>query len=84
MAIASLVWSIVTLGLFSGIIRLSYRIEARSKPKPTLPVFTNFLATALNIGVARDAGTQRMRRRMLALWAAIALAFIGFALWLAH
>lgn len=75
----AIVWAALTLALFIAVIRLSYRIEARSKPRPPFPFFTNFVATALNIGVARDSQTQALRRRMLILWAAIVLGFIALA-----
>lgn len=76
----STIWAVVTLALFVAVIRLSYRIEARSKPARRIPVFTNFIATALNAGVARDAQTQAIRRRMLILWSVIVLGFIVFAI----
>lgn len=76
----SAAWAAVTLALLIGVIRLSYRIEARSRPRPAVPVYTNFIATALNIGVARDRQTQALRRRMLGLWLVIALGFAAFAI----
>lgn len=61
---------LVALVLFILAVRLSYRIEARS---PTLqnrsgvPRNAMLFHTIGNVGVARDAPTQAMRRRMLML-----------------
>jgi len=76
----SSIWALVTLGLFIVVIRLSYRIEARSKPPRRIPAFTNFIATALNLGVARDGQTQALRRRMLFFLGVIALGFVALAI----
>jgi len=64
-------------------IPLSYRIEARSKPRRKvlgLPGYTNIWAVALNIGVARDPETQTLRRRMLIRMAGVAAMMAGLVI----
>jgi hypothetical protein len=61
------VWAIVMLAVFIQAIRLSYRIEARSPDlvnRSGLPQNAMIFHTVTNSGVARDAETQAMRRRM--------------------
>jgi hypothetical protein len=63
-------------------IPLSYRIEARSNPQrygKRRFGYTNIWAVALNIGVASDAETQAMRRKLLVRLGIVALMFAGLA-----
>lgn len=73
-------WALAMLALFIAAIRLSYRIEARSEGLRNalgVPRKAFMVHTALNWRVARDAETQRMRRRMLLF---LALNLAGFVL----
>ncbi|MGD9914280.1 MAG: hypothetical protein AB7S80_09370 [Rhizobiaceae bacterium] len=77
------VWAVVMLAVFIQAIRLSYRIEARSKGlKNTsgLPRKAMIVHTVLNISVARDVETQAMRRRMNRLLLVNAAGFVVFAI----
>ena len=79
-------WGLVTVIAFIQVIRLSYRIEARSPQlarKPgDLPRKANIVATVTNWRVARDPDTQALRRRMLRLLAAILAGYGAFTLFL--
>ncbi|MFI0843586.1 hypothetical protein [Mesorhizobium sp. IMUNJ 23232] len=74
------IWGLVMVAVFIQAIRLSYRIEARS---PALTNTSGFprnamiFLTVTNSGVARDAETQGMRRRMNLL---LLVNLLGFAL----
>lgn len=60
-------WAAATVALLISAARLSYRIEARSGRRPLrsgLPGYANVLPVAFNLGVAGDAETQALRRRM--------------------
>ncbi|AHB48470.1 hypothetical protein W911_08785 [Hyphomicrobium nitrativorans NL23] len=59
----TLVWGAAMIGNLIVAIRLCYAIEARSGVKNG-PQYANLFPVALNIGVARDAETQRLRRKM--------------------
>jgi hypothetical protein len=70
---------IALLALVSAI-PISYRIEARSNPSRfgrRRFGYTNIWAVALNLGVARDAETQLMRRKILVRLALVALMLAG-------
>ena len=77
------VWAIVMLAIFIWAIRLSYRIEARS-PELTnttgIPRNAMIFHTVTNRGVARDAETQALRRRMNLLLLAVLVGFILFGI----
>ena len=76
-------WSIATLAVFVGAIRLSYRIEARSpdlRNRSGVPRYAALFHTLFNLRVSRDAETQSMRRRMIWLLIAVALGFVAFGL----
>lgn len=71
----------VTLALFIWMVRTSYKIERRSAPEKfeRWPVrYANPIGSALNINVAKDAETQRLRKLLLRLMAAIAVLFVVF------
>lgn len=73
-------WGLVMIAVFIQAIRLSYRIEARSPDltnKSGFPRNAMIFHTVTNSGVARDAETQGMRRRMIMLLVAN---LIGFSL----
>lgn len=60
-------WGIAMVAVFVCAIRLSYRIEARSPDLANTSGFPRnamIFHTVTNSGVARDAETQAMRRRM--------------------
>ena len=62
-------WAVATVALLVSAARLCYRIEARSGRRPLrsgLPGYANVLPVAFNLGVAGDAETQALRRRMKA------------------
>jgi hypothetical protein len=72
-------WGVVMLVVFVQAIRLSYRIEARSPDlanRSGLPRNALIFHTVTNSGVARDAGTQAMRRRMNGLLVANLVGFL--------
>lgn len=78
-------WGAASIALLISAARLSYRIEARSGRRPLkggLPGYANVIPTAFNIGVARDAETQALRRRMNGRLAAILALFAVFRLFL--
>ena len=79
-ALASLTGPAIIV-VFILAIRLSYAIEARSDPMKAKRSFgyTNIWGVALNMGVARDAETQALRKRLLLHLAGIALLFIAMA-----
>lgn len=73
-------WGLVMLAVFIQAIRLSYRIEARSPDLANTSGFPRnamIFHTVTNSGVARDAETQAMRRRMNTL---LLVNLLGFAL----
>jgi hypothetical protein len=75
------IWAIVMLAVFIQAIRLSYRIEARSPDlvnRSGLPRNAMIFHTVTNSGVARDAETQAMRRRMNMLLLVDAAGFVVF------
>jgi hypothetical protein len=79
------VWALLVLLVFIQAIRLSYRIEARSKDlqnRSGIPRNAMIFHTVFNLRVARDPETQGMRRRMLWLLAASVggLALMGVAI----
>lgn len=72
-------WGVVTMALFLVVIKLCYRIEARSLPPGQMPRrwgYADIIGVSFNVGVARDAETQGLRRRMLMLLALIIGGFI--------
>jgi hypothetical protein len=74
------IWGLVMLAVFIQAIRLSYRIEARSPDLTNTSGFPRnamIFHTVTNSGVARDAETQGMRRRMNML---LLVNLLGFAL----
>jgi len=74
------VWAVIMLAVFIQAIRLSYRIEARSPDLANTSGFPRnamIFHTVTNSGVARDAETQAMRRRMNTL---LLVNLLGFAL----
>ncbi len=79
------IWAPLAIGLVIGVIVLSYQIEQRS-PNLTnrtgVPRFAMLFHTITNFNVARDPGTQKLRRIMLGLLAGIVLLFVlvGFAI----
>lgn len=61
----------------------SYAVEARSNPERFGKKrfgYTNIWAVALNIGIAKDAETQALRRKVTARLAIIAALFAAMAL----
>jgi hypothetical protein len=76
-------WAIAMLAIFILAIRISYRIERRS-PELTnttgIPRNAMILHTVTNQGVARDAETQALRRRMNLLLLANLAGFILFGI----
>lgn len=78
-------WPVLALGMLLAVILLSYRIEHRSPDlanRTGAPRMAMIFHTVTNWKVARDAGTQRLRRIMLALLLAIVILFIvtGFVI----
>ncbi|MET3582287.1 hypothetical protein ABID19_005346 [Mesorhizobium robiniae] len=74
------VWALVMLAIFVQAIRLSYRIEARSRDltnRSGFPRNAMMFHTVTNTNVARDEETQAMRRRMNRL---LLVVLAGFAL----
>jgi hypothetical protein len=74
------IWGLVMVAVFIQAIRLSYRIEARSPDLTNTSGFPRnamIFHTVTNSGVARDAETQTMRRRMNML---LLVNLLGFAL----
>jgi hypothetical protein len=79
------VWALAILAIFIWAIRLSYRIEARSpdlRNTSGIPRKAMMLHTVTNWNVARDAGTQAMRRRMIMLLLAVVAGFAVLGLWI--
>lgn len=76
------VWGVTIIGTLISATRLCYEIERRSgKLKPgSLPRYANVVPVAFNIGVARDAETQSLRRRMNQRLLLIMLGFGLFSL----
>ena len=75
-------WALVMIFMFITVTRMCYEIEARSgRPvmKNGLPGFANVIPVALNIGVAADADTQRLRWRMNQRLLVILVGFAFFA-----
>ncbi len=73
-------WGVVTLVLFLAVIKLCYRIEARSLPPGKTPRrwgYADIIGVSFNVGVARDTETQTLRRRMLMLLVLIVAGFIA-------
>lgn len=67
------------IAFFISAIRLSYAVEARSKPEgsgSSLPRYTNIWGVALNMGVARDEETQALWRMVNQRLAVIAGLFV--------
>ena len=65
--VVSGLWGAATVVALIAAARLCYRIEARSGRRPLrsgLPGYANVLPVAFNLGVAGDAETQALRRRM--------------------
>jgi hypothetical protein len=78
------VWAIAMLVIFILAIRLSYAIERRSSDLQNtsgVPRKAMMFHTVFNLSVARDAETQAMRRRMIALLLAN---LVGFVLMFAY
>lgn len=74
-------WGILTLALFILMVRISYKVERRSNPEKfeRWPIrYANPFGVALNINVARDAETQKLRKQLLAYMAAIGVLFALF------
>ncbi|MEQ1953338.1 hypothetical protein [Mesorhizobium sp. CN2-181] len=72
-------WGLVMVAVFIQAIRLSYRIEARSPDLTNTSGFPRnamIFHTVTNSGVARDAETQGMRRRMNLLLLVNLLGFV--------
>lgn len=81
--IGSGVWATVMLAVFIQAIRLSYRIEQRSadlRNETGLPRYAAMPFTVTNWRVARDDGTQKLRRRMMVLLGINMAGFILFAI----
>ncbi|MDN2566228.1 hypothetical protein N1F89_08345 [Aquibium sp. A9E412] len=81
-AVVSALWGLATVAALIAAIRLCYRIERRSgryPPASRLPAYANLLPVAFNRGVAADAETQALRRRMNRLLMAILAGFVLFA-----
>lgn len=60
-------WAGVTIAIFISAIRLCYEVEERSddlRNRSGLPRWAAVPQVAANAGVARDAETQALRRRM--------------------
>jgi hypothetical protein len=77
------IWAIVMIGMFISVTRMCYAIEARSgRPmlRNGLPGFANVFPVAFNVGVARDAETQRLRWRMIQRLLVILAGFVFFLL----
>lgn len=76
-------WAMAMIAMFVSVTRLTYAIEARSG-RPTLkgglPGFANVFPVALNVGVAGDEETQRMRWRMIQRLLVICVGFVFFVL----
>jgi hypothetical protein len=77
-------WGLAVMGMLVRVIILSYAIDGRSRPKPSWPQNTRWIENMLNLGVARDAETQKLRREMLLWLTLIALSFAGLGglIWL--
>lgn len=80
------VWAVAMLAIFIQVIRLSYRIEARSPDlvnRTGIPRNAMIFHTVTNWNVARDEETQAMRRRMNGLLTANLAGFIllGLGIW---
>jgi len=76
-------WAMAVVFALIRAARLTYRVEARSgRPflRNGLPGYANIVPVAFNIGVARDAETQALRRQVVVR---LLLILCGFAaLWL--
>ena len=73
------VWALGILAVFIQAIRLSYRIEVRSPDltnRSGYPRRAMMFHTITNMKVARDAETQRMRRRMNRLLLVVLAGFV--------
>lgn len=80
-------WALATIGVLIAATRICYMIEARSGRRPLrsgLPGYANLIPTALNLGVARDAETQAMRRRMNRLLLVLLGGLVLFYIYVAH
>ena len=78
------VWALAILAIFIWAIRLSYKIEARSRDLHNtsgIPRKAMLLHTVTNWKVARDDETQAMRRRMMLLLLAVVAGFAVLGLW---
>ena len=74
-------WGVAMVATLIDATRICYAIEKRSGTKPArsgLPAFANVVPVALNIGVAADAETQAMRRRMNMRLLVILGGFVAF------
>ena len=79
----STLWALGTIALLILAIRLSYQIEHRSgigQAKWKIPVYASVIPVAFNIGVARDAQTQALRRRMVLYLVTILAGFVVFGM----
>ena len=79
----STLWALGTITLLILAIRLSYKIEHRSgigQAKWKIPVYASVIPVAFNIGVARDAQTQALRRRMNLYLVTILIGYIVFGI----
>lgn len=79
----SVVWAAGVITLLILAVRICYRIEYRSgigRARSSVPVYASIVPVAFNMGVARDAETQAMRRRMLLLLLGILVAFAAFGI----
>lgn len=80
------IWAVAVVGALIRATRFTYMVEARSGRRPLrsgLPGFANVIPVALNIGVARDAETQGLRREVVKRLLMILGGFVAFALFLA-
>jgi hypothetical protein len=75
------VLGIIIITVMISALRLSYAVEARSDPRKAKRLFgyTNVMAVALNIGVAKDTETQALRSKILKHLAVIAILFAVMA-----
>ncbi len=75
-------WAVAMVSILIAAIRLCYAIERRSETRPgrlRLPSYANLLPVAFNVGVARDAKTQAVRRKMNGLLLALLAGLLAFA-----
>ncbi len=80
-------WGLAMIVNLIDAIRLSYKVENRSgiagRQKWGLPTYANIWAVAFNRGIAQDAETQLLRRKMIRRLLIILAGFVLFAIFVA-